>query len=30
MKNGSFTGKKLDDFITPEKTDYYNARSIIN
>lgn len=30
MKNGSFTGKKLDDFIKPNKTDFYNSRSIIN
>ncbi|HKL44201.1 MAG TPA: SGNH/GDSL hydrolase family protein, partial [Candidatus Absconditabacterales bacterium] len=30
MKNGTFTGKKLSDFINDQKTDFYNARSIIN
>jgi len=30
MKNGTFTNKKLDDFINNNKIDFYNARSIIN
>jgi len=30
MKHGTFTGVKLDDFITPSKTDYLHARKIIN
>lgn len=30
MKNGSFTGKKLSDYIGPGKTDYENARRVIN
>lgn len=30
MIEGWFTGKKLSDFITPEKVDYRNARRIIN
>lgn len=30
MENGAFTGKKLGDFINAEKTDYANARRIIN
>lgn len=30
MKEGWFTGKKLDDYINKEKTDYVNARKIIN
>ncbi len=30
MKRGSFTWKKLSDFINNQKTDFYNARSIIN
>lgn len=30
MKNGSFTWKKLNDFINDNKVDYYNARRIIN
>lgn len=30
MKNGEFTWKKLDDFINESKTDFYNARNIIN
>lgn len=30
MKNWDFTWKKLDDFINDTKTDFYNARSIIN
>jgi predicted chitinase len=30
MKNGSFTGKKLSDYITSAKTDFPNARKIIN
>jgi hypothetical protein len=29
-KEGWFTGKKLSDYITPDKTDYVNARRIIN
>ncbi len=28
--NGSFTGKKLTDYIDGDKLDYYNARRIIN
>ncbi len=30
MKNWSFTWKKLSDFINDEKTDFYNARKIVN
>lgn len=30
MRKGSFTGKKLADFIKPESCDYRNARKIIN
>ena len=30
MRNGSFTGKKLSDYITANKADYFNARRIIN
>ena len=30
MKTWSFTWKKLDDFINGSKTDFYNARSIVN
>jgi hypothetical protein len=30
MKNGTFTGKKLDDYINNTKTDFKNARRIIN
>lgn len=30
MVLGSFTGKKLSDYITDAKADYYNARRIIN
>lgn len=30
MHKGYFTGKKLSDYITPTKTDYRNARRIIN
>lgn len=30
MRNGSFTGKKLSDYITANKVDYFNARRIIN
>jgi predicted chitinase len=30
MRNGSFTGKKLSDYIGIAKTDYKNARRIIN
>lgn len=29
MMNGSFTGKKLGDFINSEKADYYNARDTV-
>lgn len=29
-ENGTFTGKSLDDYINSEKTDYYNARRVIN
>ena len=28
--NGSFTGKKLSDYIEGDKLDFYNARRIIN
>lgn len=30
MIKGSFTGKKLSDYITPEKQDYVGARRIVN
>jgi hypothetical protein len=30
MSKGLFTGKKLSDFFTDEKHDFYNARTIIN
>lgn len=30
MKHGTFTGKKLSDYIHPEKTDFLQARRIIN
>jgi hypothetical protein len=30
MEKGIFTGRKLSDYITKEKADYYNARKIIN
>lgn len=30
MKRGVFTGIKLDDYISGERADYYNARRIIN
>lgn len=30
MRNGAFTGKKLQDFISGDKCDYKNARKIIN
>lgn len=30
MNKGMFTGKKLSDYFTPEKTDWINARRIIN
>ena len=30
MSAGWFTGKKLDDYINPSLTDYYNARRIVN
>ncbi len=30
MRNGAVTGKKLSDFINADKTDYTNARRIIN
>jgi len=30
MRNGSFTGKKLQDFIHETECDYFNAREIIN
>lgn len=30
MKHGTFTGKSLDDFITKNSIDFYNARKIIN
>jgi hypothetical protein len=30
MKNGVFTGKKLNDFITPSRTDFVGARWIVN
>jgi putative chitinase len=30
MRNGTFTGKKLDDYFSGDKCDYKNARRIIN
>jgi predicted chitinase len=30
MRDGWFTGRKLDDYITPAKPDYVSARKIIN
>lgn len=30
MRDGIFTGKKLSDYITETKQDYYNARAIVN
>lgn len=30
MREGWFTGKKLADYLTPDRTDYVNARRIIN
>lgn len=30
MMDGSFTGKKLSDFVTLKKSDFFNARDIIN
>ena len=30
MKMGNFTGRKLSDYITDDKTDYVNARRILN
>lgn len=30
MRHGSFTGKKLSDYLAPGKADYFNARRIIN
>ncbi len=30
MRHGSFTGRKLSDYLTATKTDYFNARRIIN
>lgn len=30
MRNGSFTGARLSDYISGPKCDYYNARQIIN
>lgn len=30
MKDGWFTGKKLSDYITLQKSDFYNARRIVN
>jgi hypothetical protein len=30
MKNGSFTGKKLDDYINQDMISYYQARRIVN
>jgi len=30
MVNGSFTGKKLSDYITGDYNDFYNARRIVN
>src|SRR5258708_6410923 len=30
MRNGSFTGVRLGDYINGSKTDYYDARQIVN
>ncbi|MFX1675588.1 hypothetical protein PWR63_25600 [Paraburkholderia sp. A2WS-5] len=30
METGLFTGRKLSDYVSDEKQDYYNARKIIN
>lgn len=30
VMNGLFTGKRLDDYINPQKTDFYNARNIMS
>jgi predicted chitinase len=30
MQDGSFTGKKLSDYINAEKQDFFNARQIVN
>ena len=30
MKDGKFTGRDLSDYFTSTKSDYYNARKIIN
>jgi len=30
MRDGDFTGRRLDDFFTTELTDWYNARTIVN
>lgn len=30
MRTGAFTGKRLDDYITDRKTDFLNARRIVN
>jgi hypothetical protein len=30
FKTGSFTGKKITDYINDQDTDYYNARRVIN
>jgi len=30
MMHGSFTGKKLSDYISPTHSDFYNARRIVN
>lgn len=29
-KEGSFTGKAIEDYITEYRTDFYNARRVIN
>lgn len=30
MSHGSYTGKKLSDYINPQKCDFFNARRIVN
>lgn len=30
MRTGAFTGKRLDDYLTNQKTDFLNARRIVN
>ena len=30
MQDGTFTGKRLDDFINDQKTDFFGARAVIN